>query len=197
VKDHLVVHPSNLGRMLASQHGGARWPSTDDLGRLRNAPISHGWPRRARMIWSASQERRVPTLAKLCGIKARTARTWLTRLIAHGGRALEEGPRSVPPRAPLPRPWARPFGPGCARLAPDRTAQKGLPSQRRRSAARLLAAGRRGRPHDTWWGERGEPAGAPTRGPWSPSLRPRRRATSGAAWLSWAPSRPRACLALA
>ena len=146
---------------------------------------------RARMVRLAAGGRTVPLIARELGVGADTVRTWLKRFNAEGLDGLRDRPRSGRPAtytpeqvsevvaASLIRPDALglPFASWTLdRLRAYLHEAKGIPMKRTRIDEILLAEGLRWRKHETWFGERVDPAFAEKRGGSRPSTRHRRRA---------------------
>lgn len=126
---------------------------------------------RARIVWHASQGKRVPAVAALLGISQPTVRLWLKRFNAGGLDALQDRPRSGAPPTygpevvseviatslTDPRTLGLPFA--CwtmERLAAYLNEHKGIPIKRSRISDLLIAEGLRWRTQETWFGERAQ-----------------------------------------
>jgi transposase len=148
---------------------------------------------RARIVWLASQGRRVPAIAAELRLHEQTVRHWLKRFNAHGLEGLHDAARPGRPRrytvdevgevvaAALtnPRQLGLPFASWTLdRLEAYLNEEKGIPIKRSRISELLIAEGLRWREQETWFGERVDPAFAEKRGPSKPSTRSRQRVAS-------------------
>ncbi len=148
---------------------------------------------RAQMIWRAQQGARVPAIARALGITEATVRTWLARFNAAG----VEGPKDAPRRgrppvsspaevgeviaASLTKPddLGLPFGAWTLdRLTAYLQEEKRMRIGRTRIGEILRAEGLRWRTHETWFGERVDPAFVAKRGRSSPAPRHHLRVVS-------------------
>jgi len=137
------------------------------LAHARTAPVR--LMERARMIWLASQGRRVSAIAADLHVTAETVRLWLKRFNAAGLEGLKDAPRSGRPATYTPeqvgeviaaaltnpQELALPFG--CwtlDRLQAYLNEEKGIPIKRSRIDDLLIAEGLRWRTQETWFGER-------------------------------------------
>jgi transposase len=145
---------------------------------------------RARIIWLASEGRRVPAIAAALRLSQATVRLWLKRFNAAGLDGLRDQPRAGRPPTYTaeevgevialsltdPRSLDLPFASWTLdRLAAYLQEAKGITMKRSRIDELLLAEGLRWRSQETWFGERVDPAFAEKRGPSSRSTRPRLR----------------------
>jgi transposase len=155
---------------------------------------------RAQICWASAQGARVMAIVAQFGHDEKTVRTWITRFNAGGFPALADAPRSG--RPPLlsgaqvrevrtvalaePRTLDCPFSSWTLdRLTAYLQEERHLPIHRTRVAELLRAAGLPWRHHETWFGDRPDPAFAEKRGPFSPPT-PRRRPTpSSSASMNW------------
>jgi transposase len=148
---------------------------------------------RARIVWLASQGRRVPTIAAALHLSAKTVRHWLKRFNADGLAGLTDESRAGRPATYTPEQVAEviataltnpqalnlPFGSWTLdRLEAYLNEQKGIPIKRSRIDEILIAEGLRWRQQETWFGERVDPAFAEKRGALTRSTRRRPRAVS-------------------
>ena len=148
---------------------------------------------RAKIIWLASQGRRVPAIARELRLGDETVRLWLKRFNADGLAGLRDRPRSGRPATYTaeqagevvalsltdPRSLDLPFASWTLdRLRAYLHEVKGIPMSRARIGKLLVAEGLRWRTQESWFGERVDPAFAEKRGPSSRSTRPRLRAVS-------------------
>ena len=135
---------------------------------------------RARIVWAAHRGGRGPAIARELGVCEATVRLWLKRFDARGVDGLADAPRAGRPptytaeevgvvvEASLTKPddLGLPFA--CwtlDRLEAYLNEEKGIPIQRSRIGAILVAEGLRWRQRETWFGERPDPAFAEKRGP--------------------------------
>jgi transposase len=124
---------------------------------------------RARMIWLASQGRRVAAIATALHVNAETVRLWLKRFNAAGLEGLKDAPRSGRPAtytpaqvgeviaAALTSPQQLGLPLGCwtlDRLEAYLNEEKGIPIKRSRIDELLIAEGLCWRTQETWFGER-------------------------------------------
>jgi transposase len=155
---------------------------------------------RALICWRSHEGARVMTIVTQLAHDEKTVRAWITRFNAGGFPALADAPRSG--RPPLlsadqvrevrtvalaePRTLDCPFSSWTLdRLTAYLQDERRLPIHRTRVAELLRAAGLHWRHHETWFGERPDPAFAEKRGPFSPPT-PRRPSTpSSSASMTW------------
>jgi transposase len=145
---------------------------------------------RARIIWLAHQDWRVPAIAAELRLTPATVRLWLKRFNSHGVDGLRDQPRAGRPPTYTPeevgevialsltdpRRLDLPFASWTLdRLTAYLNEAKGIAMKRSRIDELLLAEGLRWRSQETWFGERVDPAFAEKRGPSSRSTRPRLR----------------------
>ena len=162
---------------------------------------------RARIIWAVHHGQGVGAAAAACVVDPETVRRWLERFSARGAAGLEDRPPCG--REPIYSPeqvaeiiaaaLTRPAGQGLPfaawtldRLVADLTEAKGVPMQRTRLGEVLRAEGLRWRKHETWFGERVDPAFAERRESSRSSRPTRRKAASTSASMRWGPSQRRA-----
>ena len=159
------------------------------LAHSRTAPARQ--VERARIVWQASQGQMAPAIAAELRLTAHTARDWIKRFNTRGLAGLEDRPRAGRPPIYAPEQVATviataltdpksldlPFASWTLdRLAAFLHEQKGIAIQRSRIDEILLAEGLRWRRHESWFGERVDPAFAEKRGGSRPSTRRRRKA---------------------
>jgi len=159
------------------------------LAHSRTAPARQ--VERARIVWQASQGQMAPAIAAELRLTAHTARDWIKRFNTHGLAGLEDRPRAGRPPTYAPEQVATviataltdpktldlPFASWTLdRLAAFLNEQKGIAIQRSRIDEILLAEGLRWRKHETWFGERVDPAFAEKRGGSKPFTRRHPRA---------------------
>jgi len=162
---------------------------------------------RARIILLADPGHRVPAIAQQLHLTAITVRTWLKRFNAAGLAAFTDQPRAgcpatyTPPQVAAviatalvpPEQLGLPFASWTLdQLDAYMNEHKGIAMQRSRSDDLLLAEGLRWRTHETWLGERVDPAFAKNRGVLRNSIRPHLQIVSCSAWIKGALHRPRA-----
>ncbi len=143
---------------------------------------------RARMVWRAHHGERVPTIARVLGVKADTVRHWLARFTVDGVAGLADARRTGRPptyspeqvglviATSLTRPddLGLPFGYWTLdRLTTCLHENHALPISRSRIGELLHEEGLRWRQEETWFGARVDPAFSQKRGPSSPSTRTR------------------------
>ena len=148
---------------------------------------------RAQIIWQAHQGHAVTAVADHLRLNPQTVRDWLKRFNAGGLAGLDDRPRSGKPPTYTPEQagaviataLSDPQGLGLPfacwtldRLAAYLTESKGLPIKRSRISEMLVAEGLRWRQHETWFGERVDPAFAEKRGASRASTPPRPPAAS-------------------
>jgi len=163
------------------------YSAIQQLAHSRTAPARQ--VERARMVWHAAQDERVPAIASRLGVDARTVRLWLGRFQTEGLAGLEDRPRSGAPVTYTPEVVGEviatsltdpktldlPFG--CwsiRRLEAYLNEEKGIPIKRSRLDDLLIAEGLRWRTQETWFGERAtlEPGAAPAQGEAPPPVDP-------------------------
>ena len=146
----------------------------------RSRTLGAGLVRRAQIVQHAAQEGlSAPEVATRMGLCGATVRFWLKRFNARGLQGLEEDMRSGrPPTYPpeqtatviasaltRPQTLGLPFGSWTLdRLATYLHEAEGIAMQRSRIDEILLHEGLRWRKHETWFGERVDPAFAEKRG---------------------------------
>jgi transposase len=157
------------------------------LAHSRTAPARR--VERARMIWLASQGRRVAAIATDLHVTAETVRLWLKRFNAAGLEGLKDAPRSGRPATYTPEQVGEviaaaltnpqhlnlPFG--CwtlDRLEAYLNEEKGIPIKRSRIDELLIAEGLRWRTQETWFGERASIASGADRPATPPPLKKER-----------------------
>ena len=128
---------------------------------------------RARLLLLANQGHRVPAIARQLHLTAITVRTWLKRFNAAGLAALRDKPRTGRPATYTPSQVADviataltppehlglPFASWTLdRLEAYLNEHTGIPIKRSRIDDLLIAEGLRWRTHETWFGERVDPA---------------------------------------
>src|SRR3954451_13126685 len=162
---------------------------------------------RAQILLALADGRRPSQIAQQLGLARPTVYTWIHRFNERGLHGLEDRPRSGRPhtytaeqRAEVvaaaltdPKRLDLPFG--CwtlDRLRDYLNEHKGIPIKRSRIGEILVDEGLKWRHHETWFGERVDPACAEKRGASKPSTRRRRRGASSSASTRWGRSRPRA-----
>ena len=146
---------------------------------------------RARIVWQASQDQMAPAIAAALRLTAHTVRDWVKRFNAQGLAGLEDQPRAGRPPTYTPEQVATviatalsdpkrldlPFGSWTLdRLAAHLNEHKGIAIKRSRIDEILLKEGLRWRRHETWFGERVDPAFAEKRGGSRASTPPRLQA---------------------
>ncbi len=148
---------------------------------------------RAKIIWPANRDWRVPAIAREPRLGGDTVRLWLKRFNAEGLAGLQDRPRAGRPVTYTaqqvgevvalsltdPRSLDLPFA--CwtlDRLRAYLHEVTGLPISRAQVGKLLVAEGVRWRTQETWFGKRVDPAFAEKRGRSSPWTRPRRRLVS-------------------
>ena len=163
--------------------------TVERLAHARTAPARQ--VERARIIWHAGQGQDVPSIAERFRLAAFTVRSWIHRFNAAGLDGLEDRPRagrpptyspeqvaSVMPTALTdPKALDLPFASWTLdRLAAYLHEHQKIAIKRSRIDEILLAEGWRWRRHETWFGERVDPAFAEKRGGSRRSTPPRPRA---------------------
>jgi transposase len=151
--------------------------AVESLARARTASARR--VERARILWRASRGETPPTIAGTLGLSAETVRRRIRRFNAEGLAALEDHSRSGRPATysvgavatviaaalTAPRRLGLPFASWTLdRLAAYLLEHKGLAMRRSRINEILLKEGLRWRKHETWFGERVDPAFAEKRG---------------------------------
>ena len=147
------------------------------LAHSRTAPAQR--VERARLVWRASRGETPPSIAAALGVSAETVRRRIRRFNAEGLAALEDHHRTGRPptysadavatviAAALtsPRRLGLPFAARTLdRLAAYLREHKGIAMRRSRIDEILLREGLRWRRHESWFGERVDPAFAEKRG---------------------------------
>ena len=163
--------------------------TVERLAHSRTAPVRQ--VERARIIWHASQGQAVPEIAAQLRLRAYLVRGWIHRFDAAGLNGLKDRPRAGRPPTYTPEQVATviataltdpkaldlPFASWTLdRLAAHLNEHQGIAIKRSRIDEILLAEGLRWRKHETWFGERVDPAFAEKRGGSRPSTRHRRKA---------------------
>ena len=163
--------------------------TVERLAHSRTAPARR--VERARIIWHAHQGQTVPSLAEHLRLDAYKVRGWIHRLNAAGLDGLEDRPRAGRPPTYSPEQVATviaaaltdpkaldlPFASWTLdRLAVYLHEHRGIAIKRSRIDEILLAEGLRWRRHESWFGERVDPAFAEKRGGSKPFTRRHPRA---------------------
>ncbi len=163
--------------------------SVERIAHSRTAPA--GQVERARIVWRASQGQMAAAIAAELRLTAHTVRAWVKRFNAQGLAGLEDRPRAGRPSTYTPEQVATviataltdpktldlPFGSWTLdRLATYLNEHKTIAIKRSRIDEILLSEGLRWRRHETWFGERVDPAFAEKRGGSRPSTPPRLQA---------------------
>jgi transposase len=163
--------------------------AVEKLAHSRTAPARQ--VERARIVWQASQDQMAPAIAAALHLTAYTVRNWVKRFNAQGLAGLEDQPRAGRPPTYTPEQVATviataltdpkrldlPFGSWTLdRLAAYLSEHKGIAIKRSRIDEILLKEGLRWRRHETWFGERVDPAFAEKRGGSRASTLPRLQA---------------------
>src|SRR5215218_687252 len=145
--------------------------AVEKLAHSRTAPARQ--VERARIVWQASQDQMAPAIAAALRLTAHTVRDWVKRFNARGLAGLEDQPRAGRPPTYTPEQVATviataltdpkrldlPFGSWTLdRLAAYLSEHKGIAIKRSRIDEILLKEGLRWRRHETWFGERVDPA---------------------------------------
>ena len=161
----------------------------EKLAHSRTAPARQ--VERARIVWQASQGRMAPAIAAELRLTAYTVRDWIKRFNTCGVAGLEDRPRAgrPPTYTPVlvamgvataltdPKSLDLPFASWTLdRLAAYLNEQKGIAIKRSRIDEILVDEGLRWRKHETWFGERIDPAFAEKRGSSRRSTQRRRKA---------------------
>ena len=151
--------------------------AVETLARSRTEPARR--VERARIVWRASRGETPPTIAAALGLDAETVRRRIRRFNEEGRAALEDHHRSGRPVTYSPDAVAAVIGAALSnprrlglpfaawtldRLAAYLLEHKGIAMRRSRIDEILLAEGLRWRRHETWFGERVDPAFAEKRG---------------------------------
>jgi transposase len=151
--------------------------TVERLAHSRTAPARQ--VERARIIWHASRGEGVPRIAEQLRLDAYTVRRWIHRFDAASLGGLDDRPRVGRPPTYAPEQIATVIATALAdpktldlpfaswtldRLAAYLHEQKGIAIKRSRIDEILLAEGLRWRRHETWFGERVDPAFAEKRG---------------------------------
>jgi transposase len=176
--------PVRLRALTAEEHSAVQ-----ALARSRTAPARR--VERARLFWRASRGETPPAIAAALGLNAETVRRRIRCFNAAGLAALEDRRRPGRPATysadmvatviatalTSPRRLGLPFASWTLdRLTAYLREHKGIATRRSRIAEILLKEGLRWRKHETWFGERVDPAFAEKRGTSRRSTLPRRRA---------------------
>jgi transposase len=158
----------------------------EKLAHSRTAPARQ--VERARIVRQASQGQMAPAIAAALRLTAETVRAWIKRFNTRGVAGLEDRPRAGRPPTYAPEQVATviataltdpktldlPFASWTLdRLAAYLNEQKGIALKRSRIDEILVDEGLRWRKHETWFGERVDPAFAEKRGGSRPSTRRR------------------------
>jgi transposase len=157
--------------------------STDERATVKRLAHSHTAPaqrvQRAQIIWRASRGESASAIAARVGLDGETVRKRIRRFNAEGLEALKDRHRSGRPLTysadqmacviatalTKPQTLGLPFATWTLdRLASYLHEQKGIAMQRSRIDEILLHEGLRWRKHETWFGERVDPAFATKRG---------------------------------
>jgi transposase len=151
--------------------------AVERLAHSRTAPARQ--VERARIIWQASQGQMAPAIAATLRLTAYTVRDWIKRFNAQGLAGLEDQPRAGRPPTYTPEQVATviataltdpksldlPFASWTLdRLAAYLNEHEGIAIKRSRIDEILLKEGLRWRKHESWFGERVDPAFAEKRG---------------------------------
>ena len=157
--------------------------TTDEFAAVKRLAHSHTAAaqsvQRAQVIWRASRRESASTIAARVGLDGETVRKRIHRFNAEGLEALKDRYRSGRPPTYTPEQTATVIGSALTkpqtlglpfaawtldRLATDLHEVKGIAMQRSRIDEILLHEGLRWRKHETWFGERVDPAFAEKRG---------------------------------
>jgi transposase len=151
--------------------------AVERLAHARTAPARQ--VERARIVWHASQGQGAPEIAEQLRLDAYTVRGWIKRFNAEGLAGLEDRPRAGRPPTYAPEQVATVIAtaltdPGALdlpfaswtldRLAAYLSEREGIAIKRSRLDELLRAEGLRWRRHESWFGERVDPAFAEKRG---------------------------------
>ncbi len=168
--------------------------AVERLARARTAPVRR--VERARIIWAVHQGEARSAIAARLGVDAETVRQRILRFNADGLASLDDKPRSGRPATYTPAEVAtviavaltdpKTLGLPFASWTLDRLAaylheHKHIAIKRSRIGEILIAEGLRWRRHETWFGERVDPAFAEKRGRSRRSTPPRLMAASSSA----------------
>jgi len=144
--------------------------SIERLAHSRTAPAR--LVERCRIIWYASQQLRVPAIAKRVGLNERTVRMWFKRFQTHGLSGLNDAPRSGRPVTYTgdvvaeviatalsdPQKVGLPFASWTLdRLQRYLNEERNIPIKRSRIDDILLSEGLRWRTQESWFGEKVDP----------------------------------------
>jgi transposase len=161
----------------------------EKLAHSRTAPARQ--VERARIVWQASQGQIAPAIAAELRLTAETVRDWLKRFNTRGVAGLEDRPRAGRPPTYTPEQVAKvvataltspealdlPFASWTLdRLAAYLNEHAAIAIKRSRIDEILVNEGLRWRKHETWFGERVDPAFAEKRGGSRRSTSRRRKA---------------------
>jgi transposase len=164
--------PVCLREMTAAEHAAVA-----NLARSHSAPAQR--VQRAQIIWRASRGETASAIAARVGLDGETVRKRIRRFNAEGLEALKDRPRSgrrptytaeqtatvIATALTKPETLGLPFVAWTLdRLAAYRHEHKGIAMQRSRIDEILRHEGLRWRKHETWFGERVDPAFAEKRG---------------------------------
>jgi transposase len=164
--------PVCLREMTAAEHA-----AVEKLARSHTAPAQR--VQRAQIIWRASRGERASAIAARVGLDGETVRKRIRRFNAEGLEALKDRPRSgrrptytaeqtatvIATALTRPQTLGLPFAAWTLdRLAAYLHEEKGIAMQRSRLDEILITEGLRWRKHETWFGERVDPAFAEKRG---------------------------------
>jgi transposase len=164
--------PVCLREMTAAEHAAVA-----NLARSHSAPAQR--VQRAPILWHASRGETASAIAARVGLDGETVRKRIRRFNAEGLEALKDRPRSgrrptytaeqtatvIAPALTKPETLGLPFVAWTLdRLAAYRHEHKGIAMQRSRIDEILRHEGLRWRKHETWFGERVDPAFAEKRG---------------------------------
>jgi transposase len=171
-----------MRRLRLRELTAAERTTVEKLAHSRAAPARQ--VERARIVWRASQGQMAPAIAAELRLTAYTVRDWIKRFNAQGLTGLEDQPRAGRPPTYTPEQVARviataltdpkslnlPFASWTLdRLAAYLTEHQGIAIKRSRIDELLLKEGLRWRKHESWFGERVDPAFAEKRGGSRPS----------------------------
>jgi transposase len=161
----------------------------EKLAHSRTAPARQ--VERARIVWQASQGQIAPAVAAELRLTAETVRDWIKRFNTRGVAGLEDRPRAGRPPTYTPEQVAKvvataltspealdlPFASWTLdRLAAYLNEHAAIAIKRSRIDEILVNEGLRWRKHETWFGERVDPAFAEKRGGSRRSTSRRRKA---------------------
>ncbi len=178
--------------------------TTDEFAAVKRLAHSHTAAaqsvQRAQVIWRASRRESASTIAARVGLDGETVRKRIHRFNAEGLEALKDRYRSGRPPTYTPEQTATVIGSALTkpqtlglpfaawtldRLATDLHEVKGIAMQRSRIDEILLHEGLRWRKHETWFGERVDPAFAEKRGRSRRSTPSHLRAVVSSVWTRW------------